>query len=114
MSGSKKRMEYEIKSDLERLDALTDEDIRRAIAEDPDAAPELDEAMMAQARLAEEMFPELVAAYRARRGPQKSPTKVPVSIRLDPEVVEYFRATGEGWQSRINEALVAYITKESE
>ena len=35
-------MEYEIKSDLERLDALTDEDIRRAIAEDPDAAPELD------------------------------------------------------------------------
>ena len=101
-------------TDWKRVDALTDEDIRRAIAEDPDAAPELDEAMMAQARPAEEMFPELVAAYRARRGPQKSPTKVPVSIRLDPEVVEYFRATGEGWQSRINEVLVEYITKASE
>ena len=101
-------------TDWKRVDALTDEDIRRAIAEDPDAAPELDEAMMAQARPAEEVFPELVATYRARRGPQKRPTKVPVSIRLDPEVVEYFRATGEGWQSRINEALVEYITKASE
>ena len=101
-------------TDWKRVDALTDEDIRRAIAEDPDAAPELDEAMMAQARPAEEVFPELVATYRARRGPQKRPTKVPVSIRLDPEVVEYFRATGEGWQSRINEALVEYVTKASE
>ena len=107
-------MDYKIKSDLERLDSLTDEDIRRAIAEDPDAAPELTEEMMVQARPAEEVFPELVAAYRARRGPQKKPTKVPVSIRLDPEVIDYFRATGEGWQSRINEALVAYITKENE
>ena len=49
-------MDYEIKSDLKRLDSLTDEDIRRAIAEDPDAAPELDEAMMAQARPAEEVL----------------------------------------------------------
>jgi len=100
-------------TDWERVDALTDEDIRRAIAEDPDAAPELTEEMMAQARPAEEVFPELVAAYRAGRGPQKKPTKVPVSIRLDPEVVDYFRAGGEGWQSRINEALVEYITQES-
>ena len=106
-------MDTKIKSDLERLDSLTDEDIRRAIAEDPDAAPELTEEMMALARPAEEVFPELVAAYRAGRGPQKKPTKVPVSIRLDPEVVDYFRATGEGWQSRINEALVEYIMQES-
>ena len=42
-------MDYKIKSDLERLDSLTDEDIRRAIAEDPDAAPELTEEMMVQA-----------------------------------------------------------------
>jgi uncharacterized protein (DUF4415 family) len=28
-----------------------------------------------------------------------------VNIRLDPEVLAYFRATGRGWQSRINEAL---------
>lgn len=99
-------------TDWRRVDKLTDEDIRRAIAEDPDAAPELDDATAARLRPAEEVIPEIVAAYRARRGKQKQPTKVPVSIRLDPDVVNYFRATGEGWQSRINEALVEYVTKQ--
>ena len=99
-------------TDWRRVDKLTDEDIRRAIAEDPDAAPELDDDTAARLRPAEEVIPEIVAAYRARRGKQKQPTKVPVSIRLDPDVVNYFRATGEGWQSRINEALVEYVTKQ--
>ena len=99
-------------TDWRRVDKLTDEDIRRAIAEDPDAAPELDDATAARLRPAEEVIPEIVAAYRARRGKQKQPTKVPVSISLDPDVVNYFRATGEGWQSRINEALVEYVTKQ--
>lgn len=107
-------MKPKIKSGLKRIDALTDEDIRRAIAADPDAAPELTDEMMAQMRPAEEVFPEIVAAYRARRGLQKKPKKVPVSIRLDPEVVEYFRAEGEGWQTRINEVLVEYIVEQSE
>ena len=40
------------------------------------------------------------------------PTKVPVSIRLDPEVVTYFRSQGQGWQTRINEILVEYVTNE--
>jgi uncharacterized protein (DUF4415 family) len=39
------------------------------------------------------------------RGPQKASSKIPVSIRLSPEVVEHFKAGGPGWQSRINEAL---------
>jgi uncharacterized protein (DUF4415 family) len=39
------------------------------------------------------------------RGPQKGPRKTPVSIRLDAAVVEAFRATGRGWQSRVNEVL---------
>jgi len=39
------------------------------------------------------------------RGPQKSPRKVPVSIRLSPDVVEGFRASGAGWQSRVDEIL---------
>ena len=40
-----------------------------------------------------------------KRGPQKAPTKVPVSIRLSPEVVKHFKAKGPGWQSRIDAAL---------
>jgi uncharacterized protein (DUF4415 family) len=39
------------------------------------------------------------------RGPQKAPKKIPVSIRLSPEVVEHFKAGGPGWQRRIDEAL---------
>ena len=40
-----------------------------------------------------------------RRGPQKDPTKERISIRLSSSVVEDFRATGPGWQSRIDSAL---------
>jgi len=36
-----------------------------------------------------------------QRGPQKRPTKV--------AVVEYFKATGEGWQTRMNDALRDYV-----
>ena len=34
--------------------------------------------------------------------------KVPVSIRLDADVIEYFRSTGRGWQTRVNAILRAY------
>ena len=44
-----------------------------------------------------------------RRGPQKTPRKVPVSIRLSPEVVEGLRATGSGWQGRADEALRSWL-----
>lgn len=44
-----------------------------------------------------------------QRGQQKRPTKVPVTVRYSPEVVEYFKATGEGWQTRMNDALREYV-----
>ena len=50
-----------------------------------------------------DLTPEILA--RIRRGPQKAPTKVAVSIRLSPEVISYFKAKGPGWQSKIDEAL---------
>jgi uncharacterized protein (DUF4415 family) len=39
------------------------------------------------------------------RGKQKAPTKAQVTLRLDRDILEHFRATGAGWQSRINAAL---------
>lgn len=39
------------------------------------------------------------------RGPQKVATKKQVSLRLSPEVVAHFKATGKGWQTRIDETL---------
>ena len=38
------------------------------------------------------------------RGPQRTPTKERITIRLSHEVVEQFRATGDGWQTRIDTA----------
>jgi uncharacterized protein (DUF4415 family) len=48
-----------------------------------------------------------------KRGPQKTPTKIPVSIRLSPEVVKHFKAKGRGWQSRIDEVLRKIVKKAS-
>lgn len=39
------------------------------------------------------------------RGPQAAPTKVLTSVRLDADVLEFFKAQGRGYQSRINAAL---------
>jgi uncharacterized protein (DUF4415 family) len=76
-------------TDWARVDALTDEEIERAIAEDPDAAPMLDEAWFRKA--------ELVI-----------PTKVATSIRVDGDVMDWFKTQGRGWQTRMNAVLRAY------
>src|SRR3989338_1609312 len=52
---------------------------------------------------AEEMLGPPV--LRRGRGPQKTPTKVLTTIRLDADVIAFFRAQGAGYQSRINDAL---------
>jgi uncharacterized protein (DUF4415 family) len=80
---------------------------RRRDRADPDN-PEWSEADFAAARPAAEVHPDLVPAAR-RRGPQKEPTKVATTIRLDPDVLEHFRATGPGWQTRINEVLKKHV-----
>jgi uncharacterized protein (DUF4415 family) len=67
--------------------------------------PELTKADFAKARPFAEVFPDLSASIRKGRGPNKAPTKKLVSLRLSPEVVEHFKSTGPGWQSRIDETL---------
>jgi uncharacterized protein (DUF4415 family) len=56
-------------------------------------------------------LPELRAKLAARRGrgPQKAPTKVPTTIRFDPDVLAALKATGKGWQTRVNEAMREWI-----
>jgi uncharacterized protein (DUF4415 family) len=66
---------------------------------DPDDAPELTEEWFQTADLYE-------GNKLTRRGrPPKAAAKEAVNIRLDPDVLAYFRGTGPGWQSRINAAL---------
>jgi uncharacterized protein (DUF4415 family) len=51
------------------------------------------------------MSPEIFAKLTKARGPQKTPTKEAVSLRLDRDVLEHFRAKGRGWQTEINDVL---------
>jgi uncharacterized protein (DUF4415 family) len=62
-------------------------------------------ARISRVRPAHEVVPDVVAAARRFRGKQRAPTKRLISMRLDRDVIEEFRATGPGWQSRINEVL---------
>ena len=78
--------------------------INVGIAQDPDA-PEWTEEDWARARPAIEVDPELVEWARRGRGKQKAPRKELISIRLDPDITEYFRAGGPGWQTRLNDTL---------
>jgi uncharacterized protein (DUF4415 family) len=67
-------------------------------------------------RPAREIVPDIVAAYergalryRGQRGPGKKPAKVPLYVRFSPEVVDYFKAKGPGWQTRMDNALKAFV-----
>lgn len=45
-----------------------------------------------------------------QRGKQKKPKKITVTLRYSKEVVEYFKSTGDGWQTRMDEALKDWIS----
>ena len=67
--------------------------------------PEWTAEDFAKARPFVEAFPELAEKIRRARGPQKAPTKALVSLRIDKDILERFKADGPGWQSRINDTL---------
>lgn len=46
---------------------------------------------------------------RKGRGPQRKPTKESITIRLSADVVGYFRASGKGWQSRVDDVLSEWV-----
>ena len=79
----------ESRTDWARIDAMTEAELEQAIASDPDWA-DIPENWYQQA---EAVMPK---------------PKVPVSIRLDADLIEYFRGTGRGWQTRVNAILRAY------
>lgn len=70
---------------------------------DPDDAPELNESFFQHADV-------LDGEKLVRRGrPKAVVTKEPVKIRLDADVLAALRASGEGWQTRINDTLRASL-----
>jgi uncharacterized protein (DUF4415 family) len=69
------------------------------------AAEDFARAKPAREVLPKSFFDELAKRKRGQRGPQKKPTKVAVTLRLDRDVLGKFKKRGPGWQTRINEAL---------
>jgi uncharacterized protein (DUF4415 family) len=69
---------------------------------DPDDAPELTEEFFERAD-------EFVGGVLVRRGRPTGSKKVSVTARLDRDVVEAFRASGKGWQTRLNAALKEWL-----
>src|ERR1700761_1137477 len=85
---------------------------------DFDENPEWTDADFKAARPASEVLPELLGAgsaaalLRKPGRPKAAGVKVPTKVRLDPDVLAYFRAKGRGWQTRINETLRADMERE--
>lgn len=79
------------KTDWAAVDALTDQQIEEAARNDPDAVPldfNWDEAVL--------VIP---------------PKKQAISIRVDEDVLDYFKHEGDGYQRRINAVLRSYMTQ---
>jgi uncharacterized protein (DUF4415 family) len=78
------------KTDWAKFDATTEEDIERQIAEDPDLQG-FEDIDWSKAVFVD------------------APSKQPISIRLDADVLDFFKAQGNGYQGRINRVLRHYM-----
>jgi uncharacterized protein (DUF4415 family) len=70
---------------------------------DPQEAAAMDSGFVSHSRAE---FQKLSAR---RRGPNKAPVKERVTLRLSPEVAQFFRSTGKGWQTRLDGALKDWL-----
>lgn len=82
--------------------------------------PEEDAAMTAAAKsdpdaitLTPKQLKAMVPMRKLRGRPKSESKKLLVSVRYSPEVVEYFKSTGEGWQSRMDGVLRKYVARQS-
>ncbi len=80
-------------TDWARVEAMTDEDIERAMRDDPDWKDHMD-IDWSKARM---VFPD---------------KKKAISIRLDPDIIDFFQATGKGYQTRINAVLRHFVDEQ--
>ena len=83
-----------------------------------DENPEWTTEALARARPAGEVLPEIFGAQVAKtmlrpRGKQVAPTKQAVTVRYSPDVLAAFKATGAGWQVRMNDALRDWLRTHS-
>ena len=111
-----------MKSDvIERRLPKTDEEWEALIAaapgEDRPLDPDAERAFSEKAVVVRKGGPSAVraalAGRRRMRGPGQKPRKTQLTVRYSPEVVAYFKATGQGWQGRMDAALKEWIAQHS-
>lgn len=83
----------ESQTDWARVDAMTDEDIERSMRDDPDWKDHMD-IDWSKAKM---VIPD---------------RKKAISIRLDPDIIDFFQATGKGYQTRINAVLRHFVEEQ--
>ena len=102
-------------TDLDQLRALADEDI----AIDADTPYDPNDPVAVEAFWKNAVVTPgggvqaTLAALRRARGPGQKPRKTQLTVRYSPEVVAYFKATGKGWQGRMDAALKEWIAQRS-
>ena len=74
-------------------------------------SPPLSQKLLSRMQPVKKVHPNIPPRVR---GPQKKPTKKQLTIRLNQEVVEYFKLEGKGWQTKINEVLADYVNSQNE
>lgn len=79
-----------------------DESITAAARNDPDAQP-----------LTPTQLKAMVPLKSLRGRPKSENKKLLVSVRYSPEVIAYFKSTGEGWQSLMDSVLRKYVARHS-
>ncbi len=82
--------------------AEEDRKITAAAKSDPDAQP-----------LTPKQLKAMVPLKALRGRPKSENKKLLVSVRYSPEVVAYFKSTGEGWQSLMDSVLRKYVARQS-
>jgi len=75
--------------------------------------PEWTKADFEQAKRLKDMPASFQRSIKRMRGPQKSPVKIQTSIRFDQDVLEGLKATGRGWQTRVNDAMREWLRSHS-
>ena len=91
-------------TDWHKVKSLTDEEIIHDTDSPQTSAADWTQAFVSHS--ASELHAETT---KRKRGTNKLPIKKQVAIRFDAEVLAYFRSTGKGWQTRMNEALKEWV-----
>lgn len=94
-----------VKRTIPDLTDAEEAEIQRQIALDPDDE-DVTDAQLGTGKPFRQSFPDLYASIQRARGrPRADKPLQQISIRLDPDVIAKFKATGKGWQTRINQVL---------